>query len=98
MSYQVKHKDIVKQIKRLRDLRYTWRQIRETLFDGPNPPSIGTLQNWIKGHPPVTPPQELPHPILPKYKEEVREVFIRQLRSMGWTSEEIKAEIKKLIP
>jgi hypothetical protein len=70
----------------------------ETLFDCPNPPHIATLQRWAKGHKSPTPSHELPFPIVPKYKEEVREVFIRQLRSMGWTSEEIKAEIKKLIP
>ena len=98
MSYQVKHEEIVKEIRRLRDLRYTWNQIRDTLFDCPNPPHIATLQRWAKGHKSPTPVRELPFPIVPKYKEEVREVFIRQLRSMGWTSEEIKEEIKKLIP
>ena len=33
-----------------------------------------------------------------KNKDLVQEVFIRQLRSMGMTSEEIKKELQKLIP
>jgi hypothetical protein len=33
-----------------------------------------------------------------KNKDLIEEVFIRQLRSMGMTSEEIKKELQKLIP
>lgn len=98
MSYQVRHKEIVKEIKRLRDLRYTWRQVRDTLFDDPNPPHIATLQRWVKGHKSPPPSHELPFKIVPRYEDQVREVFVRQLRSMGFTEEEIKKEIKKLIP
>ena len=89
---------LVEEIKRLRDLRYTWKQIRETLFKESNPPGIATLQRWAKGHKSPTPIHKQPFKIVPKYEEEVRDVFIRQLRSMGWTSQEIKKEIKRLIP
>lgn len=33
-----------------------------------------------------------------KNKDLIEEVFIKQLRSMGMTSEEIKKELQKLIP
>ena len=97
MSYQAKHEKIVKEIKRLRNLRYTWNQIRDTLFDQ-NAPTISTLQRWVKGHKSPTPLREMPFPIPSKHKKEVEEVFIRQLRSMGLTSKEIETELKKLIP
>lgn len=89
---------LINEIKRLRDLRYTWKQVRETLFDETNPPSIATLQRWAKGHKPPIPIREKAFKILPEYEDDVREVFIRQLRSMGWTPEDIKKELKMLLP
>ena len=89
-----------KEINRLRSLRYTWRQIKETLFDGPNPPCIATIQRWSRGLIPnqAPPIHERPYPIVPKHKEEVREVFIKQLKSMGYNERQIKEELKRLIP
>jgi DNA-binding transcriptional MerR regulator len=89
---------LINEIKRLRDLRYTWKQVRETLFKEANPPGIATLQRWVKGHKPPIPIHEKPCKILPEYEDKVREVFIRQLRSMGYTSQEIKKELKMLLP
>ncbi len=89
---------LINEIKRLRSLRYTWKQVRETLFKEANPPSIATLQRWLKGYKPPPPIHETAYKILPQYEDDVREVFIRQLRSMGYTPQEIKKELKILLP
>jgi len=89
---------LINEIKRLRDLRYTWKQVRETLFDETNPPSIATLQRWVKGHKSPIPIRHQAFKILPQYEDDVREVFVRQLRSMGYTSQEINKELKILLP
>ncbi len=94
----MRNEKIVKEIKRLRNLNYTWKQVRETLFDESNAPVVSTLQNWVKGYKSPPPIRHQAFKILPQYEDDVREVFIRQLRSMGYTSQEIKKELKMLLP
>tara|TARA_B100001094_G_C17873955_1_gene643479 strand:- start:190 stop:474 length:285 start_codon:yes stop_codon:yes gene_type:complete len=89
---------LIKEINRLRLLRYTWKQIKETLFTESNPPSIATIKRWAKGAPTSIPLHQQPLRIAAKYEEEVREVFVKQLKKMGYNNQEIKKELKRLIP
>ena len=86
--------DLIKEINRLRLMRYTWKQIQLKLFKDPNPPSIPSLQRWAKGEGPV---YCKAYPIPPEHQDEVRRIFIKQLKKMGFNSSEIKKELKKLI-
>ena len=87
--------DLIEEIKRLRDLKYTWRQVQEALFQDGSAPSVPTLMRWARGKGQV---YYKTLRIPDENKDEIREVFIRQLKSMGFNSSEIKRELKKLIP
>ena len=88
-------RNLIEEIKTLRELKYTWKQIQETLFQEGSVPSIQTLMRWVKGTGQIY-FKTVKIPL--EHKDEIEKIYIRQLQKMGFTSSEIKKELKNLMP
>lgn len=90
---------IIKKTYELRKQGYSFKQIHSKIQDLGPLPHFRTLRIWINqsrlGDPGG---YNKPFLIPGKNKEEVQEVYIKQLASMGFSKKEILQELKTLIP
>lgn len=92
-------------ISKTRELRkegFTYQQIvnifeREGLLVA-TPSSWSTLRNWFHLYnPSETLVNNQVSKIKPKHKEQVRVIFIKHLKDMGYSAKEIESELNRLI-
>lgn len=94
---------IMSRARKLKKEGFTYKQIVNILeregFLVATPSSWATLRHWFNSAYPSDcgRGENQVAKIKPKYKEQVRETFIKHLEDMGYSAKEIKSEINRLV-